>query len=154
MNMTNQNKNGVYRENGHIYSYIDGKRVSGDIKDGKRLVLTESTQQPNSTWVHSCGTPIISATVARAIWDTDKPTCRFCGFKTSIPLPDDLLLCYNCANYRTGNVLGVQTIDIPYCPNCERQPQTTLPIMVVPPQGDYIKMDWKPLLTKLKTKIE
>jgi len=154
MDTSKQNKDGVYIENGQSYIYTDGKRQPGYMKDGKRLVLTESMQQPGSTWVHSCGTPIRLATVARAIWDTDKPTCRFCGFKTPIPIPDDLLLCHNCANYRTGNVLGIQTIDIPYCPNCESQPQTTLPIMVVPPQGDYIKMDWKPLLTKLKTTVE
>lgn len=125
--MPNQNKNGVYTENGHTYSYIDGKRVSGYLEDSNWLVLTESVHQPNLSWVHSCGTPILYEHITRAIWQTNMPLCRFCHNTFPKPLPDDLLLCPYCQARRTGKVLGLKSADIPYCPKCETKPMTILP---------------------------
>ena len=131
MNMPNQNKNGLYTENGHTYAYIDGKRVAGYLKDNNWLVLTESIHQPDLSWVHSCGTTILYEHITRPIWETNMPVCSFCHTRISQPLPDDLLLCPNCQAPRTGNVLGLKRIDMPYCPKCEPKPKTILPKWLV-----------------------
>lgn len=108
-----------------------GKRIAGQIQDSKWLVVTESTHLDNDTWQHKCGTLLKGASVYRAIWSNNKPRCRFCGVIFPLPLPDDLLLCPNCGSLRTGEAVGIQAIEIVYCPQCETQPQTILPKFIV-----------------------
>jgi hypothetical protein len=75
------------------------KRQGGQMieKDGKKLwlVVTESKQQADKSWVHSCGTEIQGTQVAHPIWDG--------------PFP---LSGSGRCNYQT----------VPYCPKCETEP--------------------------------
>lgn len=73
----------------------DEKRTGGQKRDGKWLVLTESVEQEDGGYIHECGSEIMSATVARPIWDGPFP-CSGSG---------------RC-----------QYQDTPYCPNCETKP--------------------------------
>ena len=71
------------------------KRASGQTKDGKWLVLTESTGKEGKGYVHSCGTKIMGATVAHPVWDGPF-ACSGSG---------------RC-HYET----------VPFCPSCEEEP--------------------------------
>ena len=71
------------------------KRQSGQVRDGKWLVLTESTGEPSVNYVHDCGTEILGKSVSYPIWDGPTPLSGSgrCESKT-----------------------------IPYCPKCEKEP--------------------------------
>ncbi len=49
------------------------KRKSGQLKDGKYLVLTESEGKQGVGFTHSCGTEIMGAKVAHPVWDGPFP---------------------------------------------------------------------------------
>lgn len=74
------------------------KKRDGGQLTGSRLflVLTESTRQSDGSWKHSCGADVMSTEVA--------------------------------LSHRVGSMMplagdgSVQTKDVPFCPNCERQP--------------------------------
>ncbi|MFA5124247.1 MAG: hypothetical protein WC473_00250 [Patescibacteria group bacterium] len=71
------------------------KRKSGQVKDGKWLVLTESTGEPGVGFRHSCGAEIMAQQVARPIWDGPFPLSGSgrCSYEK-----------------------------VPYCPQCEEIP--------------------------------
>lgn len=84
------------------------KRRGGQVRDGKWLVLTESTGEPGVGFTHCCGAEIVSQQVAHPIWDGPFP-CSGSG---------------RC-NYE----------DVPYCPQCEEPPNYNgAPIT---PKGSY-----------------
>ena len=71
------------------------KRQAGQIKDGKWLVLTESTGKEGTGYKHKCGTGIMGASVAHPIWDGP----------------------FACSG--SGQV---HTETVPFCPKCEIKP--------------------------------
>jgi len=71
------------------------KRQGGQTKDGKWLVLTDSTGKEGVGFTHKCGTKIMGARVAHPIWDGPF-ACSGSG---------------QC-HYET----------VPYCPKCETEP--------------------------------
>ena len=84
------------------------KRKSGQVKDGKWLVLTESTGKEGVGYTHNCGTEILGETVAHPIWDGPFP-CSGRG---------------QC-EYET----------VPYCPKCEEKP--SFHGAPITPKGSY-----------------
>ncbi len=71
------------------------KRQSGQIKDGKWLVLVESAGKEGVGFTHNCGTKILGKEVAHPVWNSPFP-CSGSG---------------RC-QYET----------VPYCPECEEEP--------------------------------
>lgn len=71
------------------------KRQGGQIKDGKWLVLTESTGKEGEGYKHKCGETIMSARVHHPIWDGP----------------------FKCSG---GGEVKVE--EVPYCPKCETKP--------------------------------
>ncbi|MBA7674319.1 hypothetical protein ES703_82529 [subsurface metagenome] len=71
------------------------KRQGGQIKDGKWLVLTESTGKEGKGYKHKCGTEIKGASVAHPIWD---------------------------GPFAMSGSGQVHTETVPYCPKCETEP--------------------------------
>lgn len=71
------------------------KRQGGQVKNGKWLVLIESTGKEGVGYKHSCGEAIMGAEVAHPIWDGP----------------------FACSG---GGRCEYETI--PYCPKCEIKP--------------------------------
>jgi len=87
---------------------ITRKRRAGQLKDGKWLVLTESTGDPDVGYKHKCGIEILGKTVAHPIWDGPFPLSG------------------------SGQCSSEQ---VPYCPQCEDEPNSNgTPIT---PKGSY-----------------
>lgn len=74
------------------------KRQGGQIKDGKWLVLTESTGKEGVGFKHKCGTEITGAKVYHPIWD---------------------------GPFAMSGSGGVHTEMAPYCPKCETEPNSS-----------------------------
>jgi hypothetical protein len=84
------------------------KRQGGQIKDGKWLVLTESTGKEGVGYTHSCGTKIQGKRVSHPIWDGPFPLSGSGQVHTEI---------------------------VPFCPKCEEEPSSSgAPIS---PKGSY-----------------
>ncbi|HDZ54599.1 MAG TPA: hypothetical protein ENI19_01125 [Candidatus Nealsonbacteria bacterium] len=73
----------------------ENKRQSGQVKDGKWLVLTESTRKPDKCYTHTCGTEILGEKIAHPVWDGPTP-----------------LSGHGQCEYEM----------VPYCPKCENKP--------------------------------
>jgi hypothetical protein len=72
------------------------KRQPGILDNNNNwLVLTESTRQKDGTWVHKCGSPIDQKVLHQTVYD-------------------GLFLLSGSGE--------VRTMHIPYCPNCETEP--------------------------------
>ena len=78
---------------------VSKRRAGQIILDGKMwLVLSESVQNPEGNWTHSCGSVILGKTVIHTIWD-------------------GVSLCSG-----GGETVSEQ---IPYCDSCEEAPGST-----------------------------
>lgn len=71
------------------------KREGGQVKGDAWLVLTESEQQPDGSWKHSCGESLRAVTRHHPVWDGPGLCCG------------------------SGEV---RTEQVPYCRNCEERP--------------------------------
>lgn len=88
------------------------RRQGGQIKDGKWLVLTESTGEEGKGYKHKCGETIMAAQVAHPIWDGPFPMSGSgqCHYET-----------------------------VPYCPKCETKPSFHGAPIDVPFPGVLVK---------------
>lgn len=71
------------------------KRKSGQVENGKWLVLTESKGKSGVGFTHKCGEPILGVRVAHPVWDGP----------------------FKCSG---GGECRYETV--PYCPKCETEP--------------------------------
>ncbi|KKL78029.1 hypothetical protein LCGC14_2028950 [marine sediment metagenome] len=101
--------------------YTKDKRVSGQLKEGDWLVLTESKHLDNHSWLHTCDKPICAKDVSRPVWDNNY-TCAFCGDTLTWDAWRTLPLCPNCGSPRTSPPVDFEHTSMPYCPHCETEP--------------------------------